>query len=100
MAQGRLKGRVMDFAIADLRGKLDFGPLHFQRAEWWSEAPRFALLRFTLNGSEQELGLRLDLDKRAIIDRLDDERLNRELTDNAHHIWDVVAQGLRKPSPA
>jgi len=77
---------------ADLRGKLeDVGPVHFLRAEWWKESPRFVLLRFAIRGEEQGLGLRLDLDKQAILDSLDDDQLDRMLSEHAKKIWAVVA---------
>jgi hypothetical protein len=76
---------------ADLRGKLDnFGPVRFLRAEWWKEAPRFVLLRYAIRGQEQELGLRLDLDKQAILDSLDDDELDRMVSGHVREIWTVV----------
>jgi hypothetical protein len=35
----------------------------------------FALIRYALNGVEQEYGLRLDMDKRVILGHFEDEEL-------------------------
>ncbi len=82
---------MVDVRTADLRGKLsDIGRVRFLRAEWWKEAPRFVLLRFAIGDEEQDLGLRLDIDKKAILDRLEDDELDRMISDRAAEIWQVV----------
>src|SRR5467141_3201980 len=54
-----------------LEGKLeDVGALHFLRVEWQRDGSRFVLIRCSLDGDEQPLGLRLDLDKRVFLDSL------------------------------
>ena len=83
---------MVDVISADLQGKLGpVGPLQFVRADWWAEAPSFVLLRYTLSGDLQELGVRMDLDKRAFIDDLDDPDLNREVRNAARDVWSAVA---------
>ena len=84
---------MVTVAQADLQGKLDdIGPLHFVRVEWWKEAPRFALLRIAIEGKFQGLGLRLDLDKSAIIDRTGNESLDEQIQKQAPAISVVVAK--------
>ena len=84
---------MVTVAQADLQGKLDdIGPLHFVRVEWWKEAPRFALLRIAIEGKFQDLGLRLDLDKSAIIDRTGNESLDEQIQKQAPAISVVVAK--------
>ena len=85
---------MVTVAQADLQGKLDdIGPLLFVRVEWWKEAPRFALLRIAIEGKFQDdLGLRLDLDKSAIIDRTGNESLDEQIQKQAPAISVVVAK--------
>ena len=76
---------------ADLTGKLDnFGQLELVRAEWWDEAPRFVLLRYSLNGREQPSGVRLDLDKKAILDSVHNALLDDALRKRRVQIWNLV----------
>jgi hypothetical protein len=59
--------------MADVKSidlKIEKGPLYFIRAEWWDDRSRFVLVRYALEGKEQELGLRLDLDKKIFLDHL------------------------------
>jgi hypothetical protein len=56
-----------------LEGKLDdVGALRFLRAEWQRDRSRCLLIRYAWNKHEQPLGLRLDIDKRVFLDRVDD----------------------------
>jgi hypothetical protein len=78
---------------ADLRGKLAaVGPVTFLRVEWWLQAPRFVLLKFSIEGEEQKQGIRMDIDKHAILDSVGNDSLDKELQNNAQKIWQVVAQ--------
>jgi hypothetical protein len=71
---------MVDVIWSDLTGKLnEIGPLRFLRAEWWKEAPRFVLLRYTLHGKEIPNGIRMDLDKQVILDSVGDEQLDARL---------------------
>ncbi len=65
--------------------------LSFLRAEWWDDSSRFVLIRYSLKGKEQELGLRLDLDKRVFLDHLDDPELDMFVQYQVENIWRVVA---------
>jgi hypothetical protein len=62
-----------DIKSIDLRNRhlLPLSWLSFLRAEWWDNESRFVLVRYSLKGREQELGLRLDLDKKIFLDHLD-----------------------------
>jgi hypothetical protein len=76
---------------ADLVGKLDqIGQLQFLRVEWWGEAPRFALLRYSINDHEEALGIRLDLDKKAVLDSVANIFLDEAIRKNVDTIWKVV----------
>jgi hypothetical protein len=75
----------------DLRGKVpDAGSVHFLRAEWKVPQSRFVIVRFSLNDKEQPLGLRLDLDKRAILDDVQDEETSAAVRARASQIWAEV----------
>jgi len=83
--------RDVEVFTANLRGKLkDVGPVKFTLAEWWDTAPRTVLLRYSVDGHDSPKGLRLDLDKAAILDSLEDDgiRDGRE--------WDAVIQDRRR----
>jgi len=69
----------------------------FLRAEWWDDSSRFVLIRYSLKGKEQELGLRLDLDKRVFLDHMDDPDLDKFVQHQVENIWRVVA--LKRPPP-
>lgn len=85
---------------ADLRGKLqDFGPLKFLRVEWWDEAPRMALLRYSLGENEEALGIRLDLDKKAILDSVSNVLIDEAIRKDAGTIWQVVVSELLAELP-
>jgi hypothetical protein len=81
----------MTIMSADLRGKVkDIGPMRLLRAEWWDPDSRFVLLRYALHDHEEPLGLRMDLDKGAILDQLDSPDLDQRLNKCVRHIWHVV----------
>jgi hypothetical protein len=53
----------------DLREKMPpIGPVRFLRAEWKTLDARFILVWYEIDGVEQSLALRLDLDKRVFLD--------------------------------
>jgi hypothetical protein len=77
----------------DLTKELDaIGSLRFLRAEWWPESPRFALLRYTIDGVESRTGIRLDLDKRTILDSVGDSKLDFAIQQNILEIWNIVGR--------
>jgi hypothetical protein len=66
------------------------GPLRLIRAEWWTETPHFVLLQYALHGEQQDDYLRLDLDKRSIIDEINDRDLKETLQHTSGDIWAIV----------
>jgi len=72
--------------------QLTFDRLQFVRAEWWKESPRIALLRYRVEGRESAEGLRLDLDKRAILDDVADHELDSLVKNDSGRIWDAVVE--------
>ena len=58
----------------DLVGKIPEGAsIQFLRAEVPAiEDPRFALIRYSVDGEEPETGLRLDLDKQTLLDHFEE----------------------------
>ena len=83
---------TVDVQIADIRNLLpSYGPLQFIRVEWRSRT--FALLRYEFNGVEAPLGLRMDLDKKAIMDSPDEGHVQFDEFDR-YAIWDVVVEAI------
>jgi hypothetical protein len=74
----------------DLREVPNAGAVHFLRAEWKVPKSRFVILRIALDDKEQPLGLRLDLDKRAILDDVRDEETSAAVKARAQQIWNIV----------
>ena len=75
----------------DLKGVPDAGAVRFLRAEWQVPRTRFVILRFSVDNKELPVGLRMDLDKVAILDDyLGDDETNRAIKERAQKIWDIV----------
>lgn len=74
------------------------GLAQFVSAEWWPESPRFVLLRYRLQGRLEEKGLRLDLDKKAIIDDVPDQETNQLVKQRARSIWEAVVAAYDSPA--
>lgn len=81
------------------------GPLRFIRAEWKNAASRCVLIQYTVHGEPRNLGLRLDLDKKVILDRGELEKEAREyhialtesmVADRTEAIWQIVAKARAK----
>ncbi len=49
-----------------------------------------ARIRYTMNGQEQEGGLRFDLDKRVFLDHLENAKAERNLQEAAPHIARIL----------
>ena len=83
----------------DLQGRIpDTGGVHFLRAEWKAHNPRFVLIRYAM-GKEKEAqryGLRLDLDKRVILDDVGDADTTAQVKARARDIWAIVAMRARQ----
>jgi hypothetical protein len=93
---------MADIKTVDLRGKVpDIGPIHFLRAEWKDPNSRFVLVRYSKKGGEEPepLALRLDLDKRAILDdAVDDPIVNKAVRAHAADIGSIVIEERRAAS--
>ena len=65
---------MAEYLTVDLKGRIEGGSsIEFLRAEMnRSMATPFALIRYAVDGVEPKNGLRIDLDKMAIFDRLGD----------------------------
>jgi hypothetical protein len=50
------------------------------------------LVRYALEGKEQELGLRLDLDKKIFLDHLPDPKLDEIAQFLAKPIWEFIVR--------
>jgi len=83
-----LKGHIPlpnDSAIEFLRAEMTLAQYHLP----------FALVRYALQGVEQEYGLRLDLDKRVFLDHFDDDEKLEQVAQNAlPRIVEVVGDAL------
>jgi hypothetical protein len=82
---------------ADLQEQLGwYGPIRFTTAEWRDNG-RLVLLRYkTRNGQVADLGIRLDLDKKAFLDDLEDNEANRQIHLHVPQIWAAVAEAYTK----
>jgi hypothetical protein len=67
--------------------------ISFLRAEWWDDSSRFVLVRYSRDGKEPELGLRLDLDKKIFLDHIEDSNsLDQAVQQRVNLIWQIVAR--------
>jgi len=78
----------------DLTGVKNLGSIHFLRAEWWREESRAVVLRYQVEGRERKMGLRLDMDKKAILDPLTDAGAvsPESVQKRIDQIWEIVAK--------
>jgi len=90
----------MKIYAIDLKGKIplpDGAAIEFLRVEKALarlHSP-FALIRYALHGVEQKYGLRLDLDKRVVLDHFEDDEKLEQMTQNAlPRIIEVVGDAL------
>jgi hypothetical protein len=75
----------------DLHGKIsDIGTVRFLRAEWKNPQSRFVLIRYSVDAREEPYGLRLDLDKKAILDDVGDAATATAVKACAQDIWKIV----------
>jgi hypothetical protein len=85
----------MEILSASLRGKIEpIDSVSFVRAEWAREAPQFVLLKYEIEDKEQEFGVRMDLDKRILMEDLDDPALNYKMRERSNAIWSVVVETI------
>jgi hypothetical protein len=93
----KVENVIMEVRAIDLKGQIPNGAsIEFIRAEVAIGQYRspFALVRYALQGVEQDLGLRLDMDKEAFIDHFDDDELESAIQNAAPKIADVVGAAL------
>jgi hypothetical protein len=88
---------VVNVQSAEFGGKLKkFGKIRFVMLEWWPESPKFALLKYEIAGKMQEKGVRIDLDKRAILDDIPhDDTATEEVKKSAEEIWSAAVTAVR-----
>lgn len=81
----------------DLTGQIQpYGRLSFTRVTWWGISP-FRLLRYAVDGIEAPLGMRMDMDKKAIFDVPDDcPEAGPPIRADAQQIWAVVVDALNR----
>ena len=85
----------MNISSVDIRGKIEpINHVNFIRVEWTYAAPHFALLRYEIAGKEQDFGVRMDMDKRMLMEDLEDPALNRTLRERSPDIWRVVVGAI------
>jgi hypothetical protein len=73
------------------------GRLRFLAADWDDHSP-FMWLTYAIDHKRVEQGLRLDVDKKVIIDETGNPELDRFIRDNAEKIWDAVVKKRREAS--
>jgi hypothetical protein len=81
----------------DLRGRVKGGAsIEFLRAEVPERHRRLpsALIRYSLGGVEQTYGLRLDLDKRVVLDRFEDKEKQETVEEAVPEILKVLRSEL------
>jgi hypothetical protein len=87
----------MEFRAIDLKGHVPNGAaIEFLRAEVPAgdyHGP-FALIRYALRGVEQDLGLRLDMDKEVFLDHFEKKELEDTIQDAAPKIVEYVGSVL------
>lgn len=100
---------MVEVRCASLEGKLPEigGVLRIERVEWWKEAPHFVLLRYSVGGRVADHGVRMDLDKKAILDSVGDAELDIALRKKRVDIWRAAVEaksamdgGIVAPHPA
>jgi hypothetical protein len=76
--------KILEILLPD---QIQPAPIRFLRVEMAAgHITPFALVRYALDGAEQELGLRLDLDKRAFLDHFDRQDIESACRDTAPRI--------------
>lgn len=87
----------MKIRAIDLKGRVPSGAsIEFLRAEVpvGQHYSPFALVRYTLKGIEQDLGLRLDMDKIVFLDHFEDEEKEDLIRKAAPKIVELVGAVL------
>lgn len=84
---------MTDIMSINLEGRIeDIGDLRFLRAEWWTPGSKFVAIRYALGQDEEPLGLRLDLDKGAILDSVGDAAIDDKVRDRVAAITSLLAE--------
>jgi hypothetical protein len=91
----------MEIQSASLRGKIaPVGPVVFVTAEWTDDVPQFVLLKYELRGEPQEYGVRMDVDKRMLMEDLEEPELNARIRERSAEIWSIVVNEIGEKSHA
>lgn len=91
---GGREADMTEIERVDLHKIPDAGMIRFLWAEWKQPRSPFVVIRYSLDGSKdpEPLGLRLDLDKRAILDDVGDPKTSELVRAAAQAVWDVVME--------
>jgi hypothetical protein len=86
------------FLTIDLENQVpDVGPVKFLWADLSAKRTPFAVVHYSYDGTPQDFGLRLDLDKLVFLDRPDD--IDPESADGAaKKIASIVADAKKLPA--
>ena len=77
----------------DLRELIrDTEPVKFLHVAWRAPRSRLGILYYTLGGYEQEVGLRVDFDKKAVADEIENDVVAAIIASHMTQICHVVAQ--------
>jgi hypothetical protein len=90
--------KIKAVSLTDVRR---LGAIRFIRAEWKHETSRCALIQYTVNGEQRDLALRLDIDKKVILDPLNEADIvltDEMIRDRTETIWNIVAKARAKDS--
>ena len=72
--------------------------LLFVAADWYDSSP-FMWLTYIIDRKRAKHGLRLDVDKKVIIDQTGNAAIDRAIRDNAEKIWRAVIDRRRAKAP-
>lgn len=75
----------------------DFGRLRLTKIKLWKESPRLVLISCEVDGKETEHGVRMDIDKKAILDDVDGfPDLAASLREGAVPVWEALVVTLAR----
>lgn len=69
--------------------------IEFVKAQWWDISSRFVIV-FVRTAEAGEKPLRMDMNKRAILDYIGDEYLDGCIRAKSIEIWSVIASAMRE----
>jgi hypothetical protein len=84
--------RMENERTIEIQGQIEGGnSVSFDRVKLFAHSP-FALVIYSINGEQQEHGLRLDLDKRVFLDNLDNPHTREIIEQSAERPADFVQE--------